>query len=102
MGNARSGYPRITSCAWVFAAAAIVLASLAPTGAWANTPGTPTPGGAPESGQKPLEVNGQSRNLNMTLVLRNDKDKIKFVKVRENYRAEILEQTKNNPETHEE
>ena len=40
--------------------------------------------------QKPLEVNGQSRNLNMMLVLRNDKDKIKFVKVRENYHDEIL------------
>jgi hypothetical protein len=40
--------------------------------------------------QKPLEVNGQSRNLNMMLVLRNDKDKIKFVHPRENYHDEIL------------
>lgn len=51
-------------------------------------------GGEADGGQKPLEVNGQSRNLNMMLVLRNDKDKIKFVKVRENYRDEILGQSK--------
>ena len=43
----------------------------------------------PSGSQKPLEVNGQSRNLNMMLVLRNDKDKIKFVHPRENYRDEI-------------
>ena len=48
---------------------------------------------APSGAQKPLEVKGQSRNLNMLLTLRNDKDKIKFVKVRDNYREEILEQT---------
>jgi hypothetical protein len=44
----------------------------------------------PTGSQKPLEVNGQSRNLNMMLVLRNDKDKIKFVHPRENYHDEIL------------
>ena len=57
-------------------------------------PGTPAwaaEGHASE--QKPLQVNGQSRNLNMMLVLRSDRDKIKFVKVRENYRDEILENT---------
>ena len=58
---------------------------------------TPSPAGAALSdtgGERtPLEVRGQSRNLNMTLVLRNDKDKIKFVKIRENYRQEILGQT---------
>lgn len=63
--------------------------------AWASVPGN-HPGlnaqNAPDGTQKPLEVNGQSRNLNMMLVLRNDKDKIKFVKVRENYRNEILEE----------
>lgn len=53
--------------------------------AWASLP----PPGDGDT-QKPLEVNGQSRNLNMMLVLRNDKDKIKFVKIRENYRDEIL------------
>jgi len=45
--------------------------------------------GESSGSQKPLEVNGQSRNLNMMLVLRNDKDKIKFVHPRENYRDEI-------------
>ena len=65
-----------------------------------NTGPNSTPGSAPPSvpdsvsgessgSQKPLEVNGQSRNLNMMLVLRNDKDKIKFVHPRENYRDEI-------------
>lgn len=44
-------------------------------------------------GQKPLEINGQNRNLNMMLVLRNDKDKIKFVKMRENYHDEIMEKS---------
>jgi hypothetical protein len=47
-------------------------------------------GDEPSGSQKPLEVNGQSRNLNMMLVLRNDKDKIKFVHPRENYRDEIV------------
>lgn len=45
--------------------------------------------------QKALEVNGQSRNLNMMLVLRGEKDKIHFVKIRENYRNEILGKTDN-------
>ena len=53
--------------------------------AWASLPPT-----GDSDTQKPLEVNGQSRNLNMMLVLRNDKDKIKFVKIRESYRNEIL------------
>jgi hypothetical protein len=44
--------------------------------------------------QKPLEVNGQSRNLNMMLVLRNDKDKIKFVRPRESYRDEITSENR--------
>ena len=53
-----------------------------------SRPVTPAADG---DGRKPLEVKGQSRNLNMMLVLRNEKDKIKFVKMRENYREEILE-----------
>jgi hypothetical protein len=51
-----------------------------------------------EGDRKPLEVNGQSRNLNMALVLRDEKDKIKFVKLRENYREEIVGQTKKEQE----
>lgn len=55
----------------------------------------PDPSGAsdePAGSQKPLQVNGQSRNINMMLVLRNDKDKIKFVHPRENYRDEIAQE----------
>ena len=42
------------------------------------------------SAKKPLEVRGQSRQLSMMLVLKNSKDKIEFVKVRENFEKEIL------------
>jgi hypothetical protein len=38
----------------------------------------------------PIEVKGQSRNLNMLLVLRDERDKIRFVKIRKSYRDEIL------------
>ena len=40
--------------------------------------------------KKPLEVRGQSRQLSMMLVLKNSKDKIQFVKVRENFEREIM------------
>lgn len=36
-----------------------------------------------------LEVRGQTRNLSMMLILKNAKDNIDFVKVRENYQTEI-------------
>lgn len=49
---------------------------------------------------QPLQVKGQSRSLNMVLVLRNDKDKIKFVQVRENYHTEILDQISYIERTH--
>ena len=38
---------------------------------------------------KPLKVQGQSRNLSMMLMLKKEKDKIKFGEVRENYNEEI-------------
>jgi hypothetical protein len=38
---------------------------------------------------KPLQVKGQSRNLSMMLMLKGEKDKIKFGEVRENYRREV-------------
>jgi hypothetical protein len=41
--------------------------------------------------QKPLKVQGQSRNLNMMLVLKSDKDKIQFAKPRVNYRDKVPE-----------
>ena len=44
--------------------------------------------------QKPLQVTGQSRSLNMMLVLRNEKDKIQFVPVRKDFKDKIQE-TKN-------
>ena len=49
-----------------------------------------TGGRGVSSVKKPLEVRGQSRNLSMMLVLKNSKDKIEFVNVRENFEKEIL------------
>lgn len=40
--------------------------------------------------RKPLKVQGQSRNLSMMLVLKGEKDKIRFGDIRENYKREIL------------
>lgn len=42
------------------------------------------------SGQRALEIRGQSRTLSMMLVLKNGKENINFVKVRRHYREEIL------------
>ena len=38
-----------------------------------------------------LKVRGQSRNLNMMLVLKNKKDKTNFVKLRTDYKQEIMD-----------
>lgn len=40
--------------------------------------------------QKPLQVTGQSRNLSMMLVLKSEKDRVRFVEVRRSYRGEVL------------
>lgn len=51
-------------------------------------------GGEPTGGESefkdPLKVKGQTRNLNMMLLLKSKEDKIKFIKVRKNFRKEIL------------
>jgi 3-oxoacyl-ACP reductase-like protein len=60
------------------AAAAAPVAQAAPAGALSG------------GGQEALEVRGQTRALSMMLVLRSKKDKVDFVKLRTNYRPEIL------------
>ncbi|MBF0442125.1 MAG: hypothetical protein HQK54_09485 [Oligoflexales bacterium] len=72
-------------------------------GAAAKKRHSPIPENAPENkgkegeflkgtyqSKKPIEVKGQSRNLNMMLILKNAGDKIDFVKARENYHVEIV------------
>jgi|GEM_PF-6323830 len=63
----------------------------APTGA--GNAGGGSYGGALESSgsTKATEVKGQIRNLSMMLVLKNQKDRIEFVRMRRDYRKEILE-----------
>ena len=39
--------------------------------------------------EKPLEINGQSRNLSMMMVLKGDQDSVDFVDIRKNYQQEI-------------
>jgi len=56
--------------------------------------GRRTVAGAPgQSGtqevEKPLRISGQSRNLSMMLVLKNDKDKVRFANVRRSYRDRL-------------
>jgi hypothetical protein len=58
--------------------------ALASTGSTAN-PGDPLK----NDPNKALEVRGQSRTLSMMLVLKNGKEGINFIKVRESYRPEI-------------
>jgi len=41
--------------------------------------------------QKPLEVKGQTRNISMMLVNQNNKNKVKFVSGRNNFREEVLQ-----------
>lgn len=47
-------------------------------------------GGSTQEFTKPLEVKGQSKNLNMALVLRSKNDRASFLKIRKDYRKEIL------------
>jgi hypothetical protein len=39
--------------------------------------------------EKPLQVRGQTRNLNMMLVVNNEKDRINFVQMRTEYKKEV-------------
>ncbi len=48
--------------------------------------------GAPSS-DKPIEVRGQTRNLNMLLKLQNEREAIDFIKLRKNYKKEIKSQS---------
>lgn len=41
------------------------------------------------SGDKEIQVRGQSRNLQMNLILKSEKDKINFIDLRDNYNTEI-------------
>ena len=41
-------------------------------------------------GEKVLKVHGQSRNLSMMFVLKEEKETIKFGEIRENFRQEVL------------
>jgi hypothetical protein len=43
---------------------------------------------------KPLRVTGQTRNLSMMLVLKGDKDKVKFQHVRRSYKDKLTNDTK--------
>ena len=51
-----------------------------------NSPTSSSMGGM----KKPIEIRGQSRRLNMKLLLNNRSDAIRFVEIRKNYRREIL------------
>ncbi len=42
---------------------------------------------------KPIEVRGQSRNLNMLLKLQNEREAIDFIKLRKHYKKEIKSQS---------
>jgi hypothetical protein len=94
---------RHTMMTFVFGVCALslVVAAMATGSAWAGPKARRAParsapqergmasvGGVAEA-EKPLEVTGQSRNLSMVLVLKNDKDKIKFVEVRRNFKNEV-------------
>jgi len=67
-------------------------AQSSPAAPAANPPAAQTPligGGGVREVEKPLNVNGQSRNLSMMMVLKTDRDDINFVDVRKNYKDEI-------------
>ncbi|MCB9091743.1 MAG: hypothetical protein H6621_03560 [Halobacteriovoraceae bacterium] len=56
------------------------------------------PGGAAIGGSfagdsdKPIEVHGQTRNLNMLLKIQSEREQIDFIKLRKDYKEEIEEQ----------
>ncbi len=56
---------------------------------YAKSKGRSYRGGGRQTINKPLEVKGQTRNLSMILTLKNKKDKINFIKLREKYELEI-------------
>lgn len=45
--------------------------------------------GGPREVEKPLNINGQTRNLSMMMTLKNDKDQIQFLDIRRNYKNEV-------------
>ncbi len=53
--------------------------------------GQRTPAGNLATGEvdRPLRIEGQSRNLNMMLMLKGEKDRIKFGEVRETYVEDV-------------
>lgn len=59
----------------------------------ASTTSTPALAGPPAAREveKPLKISGQTRNLSMLLVLKSDKDQVKFAHVRLNYRDKFAQ-----------
>lgn len=61
--------------------------SRSPAGVFA---GAKEASGGSAGDEKVVKVKGQSRNLSMMLVLKGEKDKIKFGEIRENYKQEVI------------
>jgi hypothetical protein len=74
--------------------AIIILSALFSGSAFAEKPLSVGGGGGGGLGggemRKPLEVKGQTRTINMMMVMQAQKDKINFIGPRRNYRKQIL------------
>ena len=85
MPSAFITWPLLTVAIFLFA----TVASATPARYMPNNYNNRAPSSLPGAGQS-FQIRGQTRNLNMMLVLKNGKDEINFIKPRRNYRAKVL------------
>lgn len=84
--------------ALMLTAKSVALAQSAKAGGGASrySSRAPSAGGAmsvsSHASDKPIEVRGQSRNLNMLLKLQSEREAIDFIKLRKDYQKEIKEE----------
>lgn|GEM_PF-5492065 len=70
-----------------------IAGAYAQSGAAGNRSGSSGFAGVSADAGKPIEVRGQSRNLNMLLKLNSEREAIDFIKLRKNYKKEIQSQS---------
>ncbi|MBC7385285.1 MAG: hypothetical protein H7301_03860 [Cryobacterium sp.] len=56
----------------------------------ARSPASAIAGKGAIDGEQPLKIQGQSRNLNMMLMLKGEKERVEFGESRHDYRMEVL------------
>ena len=72
-------------------AALISLGMMAPAMGWAKGSAQSPDAMVGSKVQKPLSIKGQANRLSMMTVLQNQQDDVNFVKIKQNFKSEILQ-----------